>query len=182
MKTWKNTLSSVDFDSITKKFAELFGSEGNFTLPERFRKGHIARLAEELVSEFRPEDIGLDAATIEECEKNPSRAMEILMKIYTEKPEVLQNSMKRIMGKLQDKFKRGELRMEQIAAEAEELMKEFGDNKALVEIMEQLRAAFGMEDMDLAREAGREGDARRNLVRERLRKKLEKKKAGGGKK
>jgi len=35
-----------------------------------------------------------------------------------------------------------------------------------------------MEDPDLAREVGRDGDARRNIVKERLRKKMEAKKAG----
>ena len=41
---------------------------------------------------------------------------------------------------------------------------------------------FDMKDMDLARQAGREGSARLSLVKDRLKKKLDAKKAGGGKK
>jgi hypothetical protein len=43
--------------------------------------------------------------------------------------------------------------------------------------MESLKTAFGFEDMDMAKAAGKEGSARLSLVKERLRKKLEAKKA-----
>jgi hypothetical protein len=186
MKTWKDKLSGIDFEEFSKKLGGLFGGSGaeNFKIPERFLKGHIARLAEEIVSEFKPEDFGLDEATLSGLDSNPNRAFELLMNIYTNKPEVLQNAMKRIIKRLQDKFKKGELRPEQIAAEAEELMKEFSSNNSFVELMETFRNTFGMHDMDTAREVGRENEARRNIVRERLRKKLEQKKAknpSGGK-
>jgi hypothetical protein len=178
LKGWKDKLGSIDFESMSKKIADMFESGGGkFNIPERFLKGHIAKLAEEIVSEFKPEDFGLDEETLKGLESNPSRAFELLMNIYTNKPEVMQNAMKRIIKRLQDKFKRGELRPEQIAAEAEELMKEFSGNSSFVELMETFRNTFGMHDMDMAREVGRENDARRNLVRERLRKKLEQKKA-----
>ena len=178
LKGWKDKLGSMDFESMSKKIAEMFeAGSGKFNIPERFLKGHIAKLAEEIVSEFKPEDFGLTEETMKDLETNPSRAFELLMNIYTNKPEVMQNAMKRIIKRLQDKFKRGELRPEQIAAEAEELMKEFSGNSSFVELMETFRNTFGMHDMDMAREVGRENDARRNLVRERLRKKLEQKKA-----
>ncbi len=182
LKDWKDKLGSIDFDTLSQKLASMFSGQGaaGFKIPERFLKGHIAKLAEEIVSEFKPEDFGLDQATMEALESNPARAFELLMNIYTNKPDVLQNAMKRIIKRLQEKFKRGELRPEQIAAEAEELMKEFSENSAFVELMETFRSTFGMHDMDMAREVGRENDARRNLVRERLRKKLEKKKAQQG--
>lgn len=178
LKEWKDKLSGLDFEKISKKLMEAFTStEGGFKLPEKFMKGHIARLAEEIVSEFKPEDFGLDAATLERLEKDPGSAMELLMHIYTNKPDVIQGAMKRIIKRLQDKFKKGELRPEQIAAEAEELMKEFSGNGAFVELMETFRNTFGMNDMDVAKEVGKEQEARRNLVRDRLRKKLEQKKA-----
>jgi hypothetical protein len=44
-------------------------------------------------------------------------------------------------------------------------------------MMEGLKSAFGMEDMDVARAAGRESSARLSMVRDRLRKKLEKRNA-----
>ena len=74
---------------------------------------------------------------------------------------------------------RGEIRPDQIKLEAEELIKEFSGNGAFVEMIEAMRNTFGaMDDPDLARDMGRDGDARRNLVKERLRKKMEAKKAG----
>lgn len=181
LKSWKDKMSSVDFSSISSKIAEMVGKLGPDSLPkipERLLKGHLAKLAEELVKEFKPEDFGLSAEELAACDKDPSRAFTLLTEIYTKKPEVLQKTIQRIATRLQDKVKRGELRPEQIAAEAEELMKEFGENGSFGELLSSFKSMFNMEDMDLARQAGREGDARRNLVKERLRKKLEAKRGG----
>ena len=71
----------------------------------------------------------------------------------------------------------GSIKPQEIAKEAEELMKEFMDNKPFVEMMEGLKSAFGFEDMASARKAGKEQSARMSIVRDRLRKKLEKKQA-----
>jgi hypothetical protein len=180
LKHWKTKLNSVDFKSLTEKIMNIFGSAGGasaFKIPERLLKGQLAKLADELVREFKPEDFGLSPEQLEETERNPSRAFELLVNIYTQKPEILQNAMKRIAKRLQDKVRRGELKPQELAAEAEEMMKEFSENPAFVELMEGFRSAFGFEDMDTARQAGREGDARLALARARLRAKAEKKKA-----
>lgn len=181
LKQWKEKLSSIDFESMSKKLSEILGSMGPTAfpkIPEKLLKGHLAKLAEELVREFKPEDFGLSEDELRECDKNPSKAFELLTEIYTKKPEVLQNSIKRIANRLQEKIKRGELRPEQIAAEAEELMKEFTENNAFTELMQSFKGVFGMEDPDIARQVGRPEDARRSLVRDRLRKKLEAKRNG----
>lgn len=181
LKTWRDKMSSMDFNGISSKIAEIMknlGPEMLPKIPEKLLKGHLAKLAEELVKEFRPEDFGLTAEELAACEKDPSKSFSLLTDIYTKKPEILQKAIQRIANRLQDKIKRGELRPEQIAAEAEELMKEFSENGSFVSMLEQFKGLFGMEDMDLARQAGREGDARRNLVKERLRKKLDAKRNG----
>lgn len=181
LKGWKEKMGSLDFESISKKIAELVGGLGPDKLPkipERLLKGHLAKLAEELVREFKPEDFGLSPEELAACDTDPTRAFTLLTEIYTKKPEVLQKAIQRIASRLQDKVKRGELRPEQIAAEAEELMKEFSQNGSFVELLGAFKGMFNMEDMDVARQAGREGDARRNIVKERLRKKLEAKKGG----
>jgi hypothetical protein len=177
----KEKLGNLDFEGMSKKFAGLLGNlspDKLPKLPERFLKGHLAKLAEELVREFKPEDFGLDVEQLASAGSDPMKAFSFLTEIYTKKPDFIQKAMVRIANRLQEKVRRGEIRPEQIAAEAEELIKEFSGNGAFVEMMESIRGAFGMEDMDLARQAGREGDARRNLVRDRLRKKMEAKKAG----
>jgi hypothetical protein len=56
-------------------------------------------------------------------------------------------------------------------------MKEFAGNADMVGMMDSFKTAFGFEDMDIARAAGKEGSARLNIVKERLRKKMEEKKA-----
>ena len=180
LEEMKEKLKGFNFEDIAKKFASMFsdvsGAEGDskFKLPERFLKGQIAKLAEEIVREIKPEDLGLTEEQLKECEKNPSKALEILMTSFTGNPVGLQGAMMRVVKRLQEKFKRGEFRLEQLKAEAEELIKEFSENSSFVDMMEQFRSAFGFEDMDLARQAGREGSARLALVRERLKKKLEK--------
>lgn len=181
MSDMKEKLSSVDFKSLSEKIMGIFGGAGGmgaFKMPERLLKGQLAKLAEELVREFKPEDFGLSADQLEETEHHPSRAFELLMNIYTQRPEILQKAMMRIAKRLQDKVRRGELRPQELAAEAEEMMKEFSENPAFVELMESFRSVFGFEDQETARQAGREGESRLALARARLRAKMEKKKAG----
>jgi hypothetical protein len=177
----REKIGGLNLEELTKKMSSLFGGfspDKMPKLPERFLKGHLAKLAEELVKEFKPEDFGLSAEELKTCDTDPARAFTLLTEIYTKKPEVLQKAIQRIASRLQEKIRRGEIRPEQIKSEAEELIKEFSGNGSFVELMESFRSTFGMEDPDLAREVGRDGDARRNLVKERLRKKMEAKKAG----
>jgi len=179
LNSWKDKLNGLDFENLSKKLSDILGSIGPTAfpkLPERLLKGHLAKLAEELIREFKPEDFGLTPEELAACDTHPARAFELLTEVYTKKPEILQNAIKRIASRLQDKIRRGELRPEQIAAEAEELMKDFSENNAFTELMKNFKGVFGMEDPEVARQAGRPEDARRSIVRERLRKKLDAKK------
>lgn len=173
LNSWKDRMSSVDFNGLAEKMAGLFGGakDGIPKLPERFLKGHLAKLAEELVKDFNPADFGLDEETIKACERDPGQAFGMLMKIYTSNPGAITGTIAKIGKRLQAKIQSGAIRPQEIAAEAEELMKTFSDNPAFVEMMESFRSVFGMEDPDLARQAGREGSARLAMVKERLRKK-----------
>ena len=187
MKDWQEKMSKVDFKSLSEKIMNVFGTlnfgglggaaaaagaGAGFTLPEGMLKGQLAKLAEELVREFKPEDFGLDAATLESS-NDPSRAFTLLMEVYTQKPELIQNAMKKITKRLQQKVQSGELKPAELAAEAEEMMKTFTDNPAFVELMEGFRTAFGFEDTDTAKSAGRDGENRLSIARKRLRAKLE---------
>lgn len=162
MGTWKEKLNTMDFKAITEKMMKIFGEgKGAFKLPEKMLKGQLAKLAEDLVREFKPEDFGLTPEELEETEKNPTHAFDLLMNIYTRRPELLQNAMKRIAKKLQEKVRRGELKPQELAAEAEEMMKEFTENPQFVELMESFRNVFGFQDEDSAKAAGRDGENRR---------------------
>jgi len=178
MREWRTKMEKIDFTKLSSKFFDIFGKHGSSLppLPEKFLKGSLAKLAEDLVKEFNPEDFGFSKEDIEACEKDPSRSFEILMNIGTRDPSLIQKALQKISKKLQDKIQRGQIKPQQLAKEAEELIQEFQTNPAFVEILEGFKGAFNFDDMDLARSTGNEGSARLSLVRERLKKKLEAKK------
>jgi hypothetical protein len=87
--------------------------------------------------------------------------------------------MMRLTKKLQAKIQSGALRPQELVAEAEELMKTFSENPQFVGLMESFRQSFGaFNDPDVARATNREPENRLNIVKERLRKKLEARKNG----
>jgi hypothetical protein len=145
-------------------------------IPEKFLKGHMSRLAQEIVKDITPEDLGLSKEILADAEKNPSRAFEVLFGTFSSNPDVIEKTIKRIGNRLQQKIVSGAIRPQEIAREAEELMKEFANNSSFVDMLSGMKSAFGFEDMDVARAAGREGNARLSIARERLRKKMEQKK------
>ena len=182
MREWRTRLDKVDFDGLANKFMSFFGGGSGALpqLPEKFLKGKLAKLAEDMVREFKPEDFGLRPEDLAAVESDPTRAFEILMQASAANPNMLQRAMTRVAKKRQEKVMRGELRPQELVAEAEELIKEFQSHPAFVEMMESFRSAFSFEDPDLARAAGQDGSSRLAIARSRLRKKLEARKAGGG--
>ena len=204
MKDVQDKMKSTDLEGVLKTFMAYFKSmkgsddtddtdtkddskdaqtpkkglfENGFpSLPEKFMKGHLARLAQEIVKDITPADLGITAEQLQECEKDPSRAIHILFSTFTERPDVIQKVVAKIGKRLQQKVASGSIRPQEIAREAEEMMKEFSENSSFVDMMENIKRAFGMEDMDIARKTGNEGSARLSLARDRLRRKLEKKK------
>ena len=198
MNEMKKKLESVDFSDIIGKFMKFFKSDdgsnepagkgmpdlkGMFEngfpkLPERFLKGHLAKLAQEMVKDITPEDLGISPEMMKDCEKDPSRAFNILISTFSNNPGIIQKTIAKIGKRLQQKVQSGAISPQEIAREAEELMKEFSSNSSFVDMMGGIKSAFGMEDMDIARKAGKEGSARLATARERLRQKLEKKRQG----
>lgn len=165
---------------IPKGLEGLFGA-GFPKIPEKFLKGHLAKLAQEIVKDITPDDLGFSPEMIADCEKSPSRAFDILFGTFTKNPGLIQKTVQKIGKRLQQKIISGAIRPQEIAREAEELMKEFSGNSSFVDMMEGLKGAFGFEDMGMAKQAGREGSARLAMVKDRLKKKLEKRKQTGKK-
>jgi hypothetical protein len=155
---------------------ESFFEKGMPKLPEKFMNGHLVRLAQEIVKDIKPEDLGLDPEMLADCEKDPSRAFSVLFSTFKNNPGIIQKVIAKIGNRIQQKVKSGSIRVEEIAKEAEELIKEFSDNPSFVEMMEGIKKAFGFEDMGMAKKAGKESSARLAMVRDRLRKKLDKRK------
>ena len=141
------------------------GTKPAFKIPERLFKGHIAKIAEELVREFKPEEFGIDPALLES--KDPAHVFTYLQEVFTKRPEMMMNAAKKIGKRLQSKFARGEINRDEIIREAEELMKEFSENEAFSSMFGSLGELFKSGE----KESGHEGSARRREVQERLRKK-----------
>ena len=186
MDEMKSKMAGVDFAGLSEKISKLFGSFGGAngipSLPEKFMKGQIAKLAEEIVKEFRVEDFGIDPAQLEAAGNDPTKALNMIMEVFMKNPAAMQGTVQKLTKKLQQKIQSGALRPQELVAEAEELMKTFSENPQFVELMESFRSTFGFEDTEMARAAGRDGDNRLSIARARLRAKLEKRKgAKGGK-
>jgi hypothetical protein len=184
MDEMKAKMENVDFTGIAEKIAKLFATteDGGFPngipqMPEKFLKGQIAKLAEEIVKEFRMEDFGVDPKVMAEAGNDPTKALNIIMEIFMKNPASLQNTMKKLGKKLQMKIQSGVLRPQELVAEAEELMKTFSENPQFVQMMEAFRRAFGFEDQQAARATGNDNDNRLSMVRNRLRAKLDAKRA-----
>lgn len=145
--------------------ADVSGSTApKFKIPERLFKGHIAKIAEEIVSEFNPADFGLSPELLES--KDPTKIFTFLQEIFTQKPDLLMGIAKRIAKKIQTKFQQGALNRDELVREAEELMKEFSDNATFSDLFGQLGEMMKGGE----KESGNEGSARRREVQERLRK------------
>lgn len=159
---------------------DVSGAAPSFKIPERMFKGQIAKMAEELAREFKPEDFGLSPELLETSD--PAKIFGYLQEVFTRKPELLMAGAQRIAKKIQAKFERGELKREDLMREAEELMKEFSDNPMFSDLFGGLTEMLHGSD----KETGNDGSARRRAVQERLRKKMDAKKAtasreaGGG--
>ena len=176
MNQMKEMAESPMMKSMMEKLKEMMGSgvsgeKPAFKIPERLFKGQIAKMAEELAREFKPEDFGLSPEVLESSD--PTKIFGYLQEIFTRKPELLMAGAKRIAQKIQAKFERGELKREDLMREAEEMMKEFSDNPMFSELFGGLTEMLHGSD----KETGHEGSARRREVQERLRKKLDAKKA-----
>ena len=158
------------FEKISK-MAETFGFKDfgdmkeKFKFPERMFKGHLAKIIQELVAEFKPEDFGITPELVES--DDPAKVFQMLQEMFTQKPEMLAAAAQKIGKKIQAKFQRGEIKREDILAEAEELMKEVSEN----EVFSSLFGTIGEMMRNSEKSSGNEGSARRREVQERLRKK-----------
>jgi hypothetical protein len=148
----------------TMGFKDLSGAmPAGFKVPERLFKGHIARIVEELVKEFKPEDFGISEEMMDS--KDPKAIFTNLQEIFTKKPDLLMSAGQKIAKKLQSKFASGSIKREEIISEVEELMKEFGENDLFSELFGSLGEMLKSSD----KATGNEHSARLREARERLR-------------
>jgi hypothetical protein len=143
-------------------------------IPEHLQNGLIAKIAAELAGEFKPEDLGIDPLLMERM--NPMQIFEHLQFVYTNNPDLLTEAMKRVAGKIKDKFASGALNREALMREAKELMTYFTDNPAFKEMFDSMGGLFDNPFMSGGGDGAKGSQSERlRAARERLRKKAEKK-------
>jgi hypothetical protein len=143
-------------------------------IPEHLQNGLIAKIAAELAGEFKPEDLGIDPLLMERM--NPMQIFEHLQFVYTNNPELLTEAMKRVAGKIKDKFASGALNREALMREAKELMTYFTDNPAFKEMFDSMGGLFDNPFVGGGGDGAKGSQSERlRAARERLRKKAEKK-------
>jgi hypothetical protein len=142
-------------------------------IPDHLQNGLIAKIAAELAGEFKPEDLGIDPLLMERM--NPMQIFEHLQFVYTNNPELLTEAMKRVAGKIKDKFASGALNRDALMREAKELMTYFTDNPAFKEMFDSMGGLFDNPFMGGGDGAKGSQSERLRAARERLRKKAEKK-------
>lgn len=186
MNDMKDKMEGFDFSGLSEKFAALFGKggfDGFPSLPEKFLKGQIARLAEDIVKEIDIRDLGIDPEELKQAGNDPSKALHMITNLLTKNPQALQGIVQKLAKKIQKKIQSGSLKPQELVAEAEELMKTFSENPSFVSLMESFRQTFGnvakgKQEHPNDTHAG----GRLSIVKERLRKKLEQKKKDAEKK
>lgn len=141
-------------------------------IPERLRKGRIAKLAEELAKQIDPAEFGLDPALLKG--DNIEDVIKRLAELYQKDPTVLMTGAKRVAERIKTKIMGGSLNREELLAEAQEFVALFKDHplfKEAIAKFEGLMGAGGLAEMFGSGSAGAPS-ARRSAVQERLRKKL----------
>jgi hypothetical protein len=171
-------------ETMKEQFGAAMGVSGEkLPIPEKMFKGHIAKIAEDLAREFKPEDFGLSPEMLEGGDS--AATFEYLQTIFTKNPELLMRGAKKIASRIQDKLKNGSVTREQLIAEAEELMQSFKDNPMFKQVFEQLNAGLRGAGEGFGMGGGNEPSERRKAAVDRLRAKLAAKQAAaaaGGKK
>jgi len=155
-------------------------------IPERLRKGKIAKLAEEMTKQFNPADFGIDPALLEG--EGVEKILASIAEIYQKDPTKLLAGAKSVAEKIKKQILGGSLNREELIAEAQEFITLFKEHPMFKEIIDKINGFMGpggLADM-LGSSSTSEPSERRRAVQERLRKKLDErnkaKAAGAGSK
>jgi hypothetical protein len=147
-------------------------------IPERLRNGRIAKLAEEMAKQFNPAEFGIDPALLEG--DNVEDILRRLAEMYQRDPSMLIGGAKRVADKIRKQILGGSLDREALVAEAQEFIALFKEHPLFKEAIGKFQAfagADGLASMFGGGGGGGTESERRRVVQERLRKKLEARKA-----
>jgi len=144
-------------------------------IPERLRNGKIARLAQEMAKQFKPEEFGIDASILASAGDNVEEVLRRLAEIYQRDPTMLIAGAKRMAERIQRQVMGGSLKQEELVAEAKEFVELFKEHPLFKEAIEKFNGMVGegglMELFGGGGAASAPSD-RLRTVQDRLRKKL----------
>lgn len=175
-----------DASGLAGMFSGVSGEIPMPEIPERLRKGRIARLAEDMAKQFDPADFGIDPALL--TGDSVEEVLRRLAEMYQRDPTKLIGGAKRVAEKIKKQIMGGSLDRDGLIAEAKEFVEIFRNHPAFKEAIskfEGLVGEGGLAEMfgGAAGGSGASSD-RLRAVQERLRKKLAAreagKKSGGG--
>jgi len=141
-------------------------------IPEHLRKGHIAKLAEEMAKQFDPAEFGIDPSLLNG--DNVEDILKRLAEMYQKDPSMLISGAKNVAERIKKQILGGSLNRDDLIAEAEEYMKLFKEHPMFKEIMGKMSGLVGpggLAEMFRTSEAATPSE-RRRAVQERLRKKM----------
>jgi hypothetical protein len=148
-------------------------------IPERLRKGRIAKLAEEMAKQFDPAEFGIDPALLKG--ENVEEILKRLAEMYQRDPTLLIAGAKKMADKIRKQILGGSLDRDALVAEAQEFVNIFKEHPLFKEALSKLQSITGEGGLGGLfggdQNAGAPS-ARLSAVQERLRKKLEARKAG----
>ena len=150
-------------------------------IPEHLRNGRIAKLAEEMAKQFKPEEFGIDPALLQG--DNVEDILKRLAEVYQKDPTALIGGAKRVAEKIKTRILGGSLNREELVAEAEEFVKLFKEHPLFKEAIGKFQGLMGEGGLASMFGGGSSEGApseRRRAVQERLRKKLAARKGAGG--
>jgi hypothetical protein len=148
-------------------------------IPERLRKGRIARMAEEMAKQFNPADFGIDPALLQGSMED---VLKTLAEIYQRDPTILITGAKRVADKIKRQILGGSLNRDELIAEAREFVELFKEHPLFKEAIAKFQGMVGeggLAEMFGAVAGGGSGapSERLRAVRERLQKKQAEKEA-----
>jgi hypothetical protein len=142
-------------------------------IPEHLRNGRIAKLAEEMAKQLKPEEFGIDPALLKG--DNVEEILKRLAEVYQKDPTLLISGAKRVAEKIKTQILGGSLNRDELVAEAQEFVALFKEHPMFKEALGKFHGLMGEGGLAaMFGGGGSEGapSERRRAVQERLRKKL----------
>lgn len=143
-------------------------------IPERLRNGKIAKMAQEMAKQFKPEEFGIDPAILASAGDNVEEVLRRLAEMYQRDPTMLIAGAKKMADRIRRQVMGGSLKQEDLVAEAKEFVELFKEHPLFKEAIgkfQDMVGEGGLAEMFGGGAASAPSD-RLRTVQERLRKKL----------